>query len=216
MTRLQRWQSVVLQATALAALGFVINHEIGRRHRQDESLWNDPVLMNYTSTFKWAMNSTNSTSRLSLPSNDTLTNGITSDLAGSNSTKSQEQSSFYMVLLPQKIIAQAIIMFLSYHWHLALERLLPARSARVEMQSEKEVINEDDGREEEIVRRWILKGRVQRSSISWLNTFLKWVIDMTLGITWGNIVYEGLYVFCFKRLPNKGISHFLWVSSHMQ
>ncbi|CAH0053875.1 unnamed protein product [Clonostachys solani] len=114
-----------------------------------------------------------------------------------------------MVTLPQNIITQVIIVFLSYYWHLALERLLPARSAGVEMQSEKESIDEDEGREEEIVRRWILKGRVQRSSISWLNTFLKWAIDMTLGIIWTSIVYEVLYGFVFGRFPKGDISHFL-------
>jgi hypothetical protein len=38
-----------------------------------------------------------------------------------------------------------------------------------------------EGREEEVVEKWIAQGKVQRASLSWCNTFLKWVFTMTVG-----------------------------------
>ncbi|VUC36423.1 unnamed protein product [Clonostachys rosea] len=210
MMRLQRWQSIVLQASTLAVLGYIISHEIDRSHSKDESFWDDPVLKNYTTTLERLSKSRNSTSTPSFFYNETLANGTINDLPKLNPKKGQAAPNFYMVTLPQNIIAQVIIIFLSYYWNLALEGLLPARPAVVVTRNEKEDIIEDESREEEIVRRWVLKGRVQRSSISWLNTFLKWVIDMTLGATWISILHVVIFGLCFKSSKVKGMSDFFW------
>ena len=39
----------------------------------------------------------------------------------------------------------------------------------------------DDRLEQEVINKWIASGRVQRSSISWMNTLAKWLLDISLG-----------------------------------
>ncbi|KAI4630478.1 hypothetical protein J4E80_001414 [Alternaria sp. BMP 0032] len=47
---------------------------------------------------------------------------------------------------------------------------------------QKEQVEESEDREEEVVKKWIAQGRVHRASLNWRNTFVKWVLDMTVGM----------------------------------
>jgi len=58
--------------------------------------------------------------------------------------------------------------------------------------------------EEEAVKRWIAQGKVRRS-VSWWNTFVKWVLNLTLG----NIVHSGLVVFVYCLLKRKSAAETL-------
>lgn len=84
--------------------------------------------------------------------------------------------------LPRNSIVSIVLLALQYWWFVGLERLLPARprSKRVPTQ-QKEQVEENEDREEEVVKKWIAQGRVRRASLNWCNTFLKWVIAMTVG-----------------------------------
>lgn len=76
---------------------------------------------------------------------------------------------------------------LRHYWHLLLERCFPTRPRGVEIDytgKEKAGIHTDEGQEEEVVKRWIAQGKVRRSSISWWNTFIKWVLNGTVGDLW--------------------------------
>ena len=70
-----------------------------------------------------------------------------------------------------------------------------------EKQSEKTVdMESDDEREEEIMKKLIAKGKVQRSGLSWFNTFVKWILDTicmnfffgALAILW-EILWESMW-----------------------
>ena len=77
---------------------------------------------------------------------------------------------------------------LQYWWLIWLERMLPARPRyRDLVVRHEEKVEESEDREEEVVKKWIAQGRVHRASLNWRNTFLKWVLQMTIGISWLHI-----------------------------
>lgn len=48
----------------------------------------------------------------------------------------------------------------------------------------------DEEVEEEIIKKWIAQGKIKRSSINWMNTFLKWILQMTLGLALRNLAWS--------------------------
>lgn len=122
----------------------------------------------------------------------TITNVTLS--AGSEPSDDQD---FLFSELPKNIPAIILTAFLRYWWLIWLERLLPARprSRRDTSTSDPSAIHlddkgEDDSREEEIIKKWVEAGKVRRSSLSWCNTFLKWMLDLSLGNLWDTLLDE--------------------------
>lgn len=88
--------------------------------------------------------------------------------------------SFYREILPMEIISFLVLSIFQYCWLIGLERAFPARPRRTNVLVD-EKVGVDDPREEEIVKTWIARGRVRRVSLSWCNTWLKWVLNLTIG-----------------------------------
>ena len=102
--------------------------------------------------------------------------------------KIKETDDFYTSLLRTEVVVILVLAILKSYWNVWLERLLPARprssTAVSSRSSEKVDGQEDDAREEEIIRKWVKAGRVRRASLSWCNTFLKWTVELTIGRLW--------------------------------
>ena len=99
------------------------------------------------------------------------------------------EESFYKRSLPISMIAYLVLSTLQYCWLIWLERILPARSRRQHVPTtEKLSLSEDH--EEEIVKKWVAQGRVRRASLNWCNTFLKWVLGLTIGRVWWIAVFH--------------------------
>jgi hypothetical protein len=78
-----------------------------------------------------------------------------------------------------------ILSALQYWWLIWLERMLPARPRYRDVPYQRnEKVEENEDREEEVVKRWIAQGRVRRASLNWCNTFLKWMLQVTVGKFW--------------------------------
>lgn len=92
-----------------------------------------------------------------------------------------------VILLPSVAVDFAYIVLLGTlfcYFEVLLERMFPARPTQVEVVYERPQGATDadrEGREEQVVREWIARGRVRHSSLSWWNTFVKWVLGMTVG-----------------------------------
>lgn len=169
MTRSQL-QSAVIQSTILIALSMIISNEISR-HAYD-TIWDDPVFKNFTTAFS------------NITANSTSSN-TTSATGKANLTEANE--AFYIKSFPRSVFIYFLLCPLHYYWQIYLERFFPARPRGVEIDYEKENVKEGDvneGQEEEVVKRWIAQGKVRRSSVSWWNTFVKWVLDVTIGKLW--------------------------------
>jgi hypothetical protein len=88
---------------------------------------------------------------------------------------------FYLVVLPQEVAVFFLLAPLQYWWYMALERILPARSRDRSSTADLTEKEGSEDREEEVVKKWIAQGRVRRASLNWCNTFLKWVLEMSVG-----------------------------------
>lgn len=127
----------------------------------------------------------NKTKALGLNSTHTLAaHGPEWTETASASTPDEEWSDtrlFLLSELPKTIVAIVLITTLRYWWLIWLERLLPARPRpRAALTAPAAGDREDDSREEEVIRKWIEAGKVRRASLSWFNTFAKWVLDLTV------------------------------------
>jgi len=72
-----------------------------------------------------------------------------------------------------------------------LERILPNKAPRgcrgdvsARRQKEKAFDDDHENREEKVVKAMARERRVRSSSISGCNTFLTWILDMTVGKLW--------------------------------
>ncbi|RYO05433.1 hypothetical protein AA0119_g3150 [Alternaria tenuissima] len=100
-------------------------------------------------------------------------------------TKNATKESFYGRELPREVLIVFILMTLQYWWFVGLEKILPARPRRRDVTYQgKEKVEESEDREEEVVKKWIAQGRVNRASLNICNTFLKWVLELTVGTLW--------------------------------
>ncbi|EAT84106.2 hypothetical protein SNOG_08938 [Parastagonospora nodorum SN15] len=90
------------------------------------------------------------------------------------------EESFYWRRFPRDIVVYMILAAMQYWWYIALEKMLPARPRYKDVVPSAK-FEESEDREEEVVKKWIAQGRVNRASLNWGNTFLKWTLDMTIG-----------------------------------
>ncbi|KAH6875857.1 hypothetical protein BKA58DRAFT_380593 [Alternaria rosae] len=114
-------------------------------------------------------------------------NGTGTGLNATNATNATAGSgmpeSFYGRKFPREVIISLALAILQYWWLIGLEKILPARPRyRDASAQQKEQVEENEDREEEVVKKWIAQGRVHRASLNWRNTFVKWVLDMTVGL----------------------------------
>ncbi|ORY58530.1 uncharacterized protein BCR38DRAFT_477839 [Pseudomassariella vexata] len=189
-------RTAVVQTTILAALTMIISHHI-HQHAYD-GVWEDEVFKNFTQTLALVdKNMTKSTSSFNGTSvtSDTSQLNSTSSVNGTFSAAfevSKDEPSFYMVRLPRKMLVVALLCPLQYYWHIWLERSFPSRPKGVEIVNERERSEVDviDDREERVVKKWIAQGKVRRSSLSWWNTFVKWILHVIIAHLWYGAVYH--------------------------
>jgi hypothetical protein len=167
---LSKMQSAALSTTLLITLNLILKHEMDRNSRSKIYTWDDPAWRNLTHAVE--------------------------TLAGLNGTQidpaapfAMERTSFYLDSLPRRVFVYALLVPLQLYWNVWLEYAFPARprvvnvSYKANKDGEKSP-SENDARDEEVVNRLIAQGKVRRSSVSWRNTFLKWILDMTVGLVW--------------------------------
>jgi hypothetical protein len=187
-------RTTVLHATTLFTISIMLNHHLGKN--MFDQVLEDEGWLNMTSAYnKSAYASTSGTPHGLLPidagkpANQTLPSAYGSNGTARKGTLDAYEESFYCGTLPRKVVIFVVVTAIQYWWFLALEKMLPARPSRFQdaVQSEK-VLEGGGDREEEVVKRWIAKGRVRRTSLNWCNTFLKWLLDMTVGTLWYHTV----------------------------
>ncbi|PVI05764.1 hypothetical protein DM02DRAFT_516207 [Periconia macrospinosa] len=93
--------------------------------------------------------------------------------------------SYYQRELPRGIVIVLIMSSLQYCWFIWLEKMFPARPRLKEVPPQGyEKVEKYEVREEEVVKKWLAQGKVRRALLNWCNTFLKWVINLTIGRIW--------------------------------
>ncbi|KAK8052469.1 hypothetical protein PG993_003854 [Apiospora rasikravindrae] len=180
--------TAVLQSTVLQTIGEIAAHHISEGAYDDS--WDDPVFMD------WSVEVLNRTAPFSArhqAAAAALANSSSTALAA-NTTSSLDAipepnlaKSFYGHHLPRGMIACLLMSTLFYLWAVALERAFPTRPRGAEgdttapyPKEEKVVVELSEEHEEEVVKRWIARGRVRRSSISWCNTLIKWLLEVVV------------------------------------
>jgi hypothetical protein len=128
-------------------------------------------------------------------------------------TKNATKESFYGRELPREVLIVFILVILQYWWFVGLEKILPARPRRRDVTYQgKEKMEESEDREEEVVKKWIAQGRVNRASLNICNTFLKWVLELTVGTLWFLTVQHVLRQLLKLNSP---MSVFVGLKSHL-
>jgi hypothetical protein len=225
-------RTAVLQATALFALSTLLRNHLGKdmftEVWKDEgfstmynSMYNTtevrenmgkPVallgLEAGNSTSPWTFNTT-----AVYPNGTTLhQNGTIVFNNGTSSAGTESERPFYNRVFPQEVLIFIILAALQYWWYIALERMLPARP-RGNVQIERyEKVEESEDREEEVVKKWIASGRVRRASLNWCNTFLKWVVELTVGRLWYHAVEHVLRGLVRLESPRTVVKQLTFVS----
>lgn len=140
------------------------------------------------------------------------TSGWTASKATISPIQYPPEESFYWRSFPRAIVVYMILAAMQYWWYIALEKILPARP-RYKDAVPGARFEESEDREEEVVKKWIAQGRVNRASLNWCNTFLKWTLDMTVGRVWHRTAYH-VFTWLLKwQHPRKlmgnltGVSH---------
>ena len=213
-------RTAVLQATTLYLLCLILDHHMS------ESIF-DPIMNNEgwlnmldamnKSAHDFATqpvperlmldagNTTNTSSRLNHTAG--LNNPETSNVTLGATREAAE--SFYSRSLPRDAVVCVVICALQYWWLIWLERMFPARPRYKAVPSlREEKVEESEDREEEVVQKWIAQGRIRRASLNWCNTFLKWVLEMTVGRVMcftANHVLTALLKFQSPRTVYKGL-----------
>ncbi|KAI0414494.1 hypothetical protein F5X98DRAFT_389763 [Xylaria grammica] len=91
--------------------------------------------------------------------------------------------------------SQILLGPLLYFWHIWLERLFLSRRSvgnqsrndvapEGSKQTKVDAIGAHDVHEEQVIQKWLRQGKIQRASLSWCNTFAKWIIQWTIGRHW--------------------------------
>ena len=184
--------SAVGQTVFLVACRLIISHNL---HASAEGkLTSNELYKNWTQAVELVANASQAANytkpMMSAPlhigtSNDTGVNSTLMDASGSNT-----EESFYWRAFPRDVFTYTIIAILGYYWQIWLERSFPARPRpSSKAYSEKFAERDDDSREEEVVKKWIAQGKIRRASLSWCNTFVKWILDVALGGLWIASVY---------------------------
>jgi hypothetical protein len=183
-------RTAVFQAILIHAASLILDNHL-RGNTFDKMMENEVFMTMWNAVDKLAFKVTNNATHANGPGPLTLDAGNTTNTTLSlNQTIASNggwqnlnpQPPFYCQRLPRELVVHMVIFALQYWWFVGLERILPARprSKEVPRQRENKVELSED-REEEVVEKWIAQGKVQRASLSWCNTFLKWVLVMTVG-----------------------------------
>ena len=124
-----------------------------------------------------------------------------------------DNSTFYKKTLPIELLFLIILSPLYYIWHLWLERSFPARP-KASVTFERDLKGgESSLQEEEIIQRWIASGKIRRSSLSWWNTFVKWIVNLIVAPMWMDAIKYVLKESYHLRLPKTPTLESLkWVS----
>lgn len=184
-------RSAVLQATAIGILAMLYDHHVTvymcDEFMENEGFKNIMSMVNATLSQPSTNGIQSGHGRLALDAgkdiNGTLPLKQTAGPSNGTTTANEPMESYYGRTFPREVVVYFVISVLQYWWFIGLEKLLPARPRYRETPYDRKVqIEESEDREEEVVKRWIAQGRVRRASLSWCNIFLKWVLDMTVGV----------------------------------
>ncbi|KAF3052795.1 hypothetical protein E8E11_011658 [Didymella keratinophila] len=105
---------------------------------------------------------------------------------------SDEELTLWSWHLPRTAVVIALVSMLQYYWMVWLEGILPARPRRRDVGGRIDDAGESDVYEEKIVKRCIAQGRIKRASPNWWNTFLKWVLELTVRRLWYHAIEHAL------------------------
>ena len=180
-------RTAVLQATAVYLLSDILHHyldsDILDEFINNEGVQNFTAVLDRTTSVIAAsasappspltLDASNTRSQTLSLSNTTLPNN------GTQIANHNPSGASYSWSLLRRVVLCMLISVLQYHWFIWLERVLPARPRRKDGSHSLE--GESDDREEEVVKKWIAQGRVNRASFNWCNTFFKWVLNLTVG-----------------------------------
>lgn len=125
-----------------------------------------------------------------------------------------DNRTFYRETLPLEIFYLILLSPLYYMWHLWLERKFPARP-KATLPFEHDLKGgENSLQEEEVIQKWIASGKIRRSSLSWWNTFVKWILNLILAPLWMDGIKYVLEQTYHLRLPkwDPVFNSWQWVS----
>jgi hypothetical protein len=219
-------RTAVLQATAIFTISAILGHHLSEN--MFNQVWEDEGFLNMTSVLNKTTpygSSNHSSSRLisdaGNSTNTTLSLSRTTDISnatavnGTSAMPKMSVESIYGWRLPREVAIYLVISTLQYYWLIWLERILPARPRRRDVPYQRhEKVEESEDREEEIVQRWIAQGRVKRASLNWYNTFLKWVLELTVGRLWYHAIEHVLRVLLRDGAPRSMFKGMKGVSQH--
>ncbi|KNG52459.1 hypothetical protein DDE82_006309 [Stemphylium lycopersici] len=218
-------RSAVLQATAIGILAMLYDHHVTvymcDEFMENEGFKNIMSMVNATLSQPSTNGIQSGHGRLALDAgkdiNGTLPLKQTAGPSNGTTTANEPMESYYGRTFPREVVVYFVISVLQYWWFIGLEKLLPARPRYRETPYDRKVqIEESEDREEEVVKRWIAQGRVRRASLSWCNIFLKWVLDMTVGVLCFQTIGYLLQEFLKFKSPTKvfgGLQSYLLFNS---
>lgn len=189
-------RTAVLQATAIFTISMMLNYHLSENvfdHiLENEGFLNMTNALNRSIPLPSARNTTvrqnlatGAATNTSLSLNHTAGQFNRTEMNDIFSTTKTSPKYFYSRRLPREVVIFLVISALQYWWFIWLARVLPARSRYREVANQQnDEVEENEDREEEVVKRWISQGRVQRASLNWCNTFFKWMLEMTVGRLW--------------------------------
>lgn len=168
--RLSHAQNAVLLCVLLRAFKLLVTSRMEQLSKGHEA-WNLPHVVNITGTF--------------LLNTSTIANAsaagtwdVTPLIAAQKAAAAIADPDATVV---QILLTVALASFVGYHWNILLERWFPSRPRGTAKAPSTRLTVGDDRMEQEVINKWIASGRVQRSSISWMNTLAKWLLDISLG-----------------------------------
>lgn len=156
---LSKKQSAVLYTTLIIALDQIIKEEFLRDLVARVYTWDDPAWHNLTLSFE-----------------------ATAAQTGAKPFHSP-RTSFYLKTLPPQVLVSAVLVFLDLYWNAALEYVFPARPRGKEVSFEEKKDGGESLRDNDTPgKRSIVRGKPRRPSLSWRNTLVKWILDMSVGL----------------------------------
>ncbi|KAK8080923.1 hypothetical protein PG997_008741 [Apiospora hydei] len=196
MASSQMW-TAVLQSTVLQTIGEIAAHHLSEGAY--DGTFDDPAFQDWTVT---VMNRTAPVSSsahyqaLANNTNNSTALALTGGALGANTTTSLPDTinpkSFYGHYLPRGMVACLLMSAFFYVWAVSLERAFPTRprGGEAAYPKQEKVVVELSPEHEEVVKRWIARGRVRRSSISWCNTLIKWLLEVVVRAALEGIILD--------------------------
>lgn len=183
----------VVQSTVFQIIGAIASYHLSTGAY--DGLWEDPVFRDW-----WSAIGNQTSPGQSATTAADITTSANNDTAMAlfHTTSTSSSRSSYTIpetdpefldgwLVPKQILSTLLTSALLYLRAVALERAFLTRPRGVEgggdanPKREKVVVVElSEEHEEEVVKRWIARGRVRRASVSWRNTLVKWLLEVTV------------------------------------